>query len=171
MSLRRIAQFVGAVRCKDDPAVDARLRVLLGNDAQWALLQRLAPFDRAHHLRVHELLVTLGHDDLDLLRAALLHDIGKADERGRVRLPHRVVSTLLGELAPSLLARLSRADRDGVRHGLYLAAHHARLGAELAAQAGASARCCALIAGHEGAQVGDDPLLAALIAADSQAIA
>jgi hypothetical protein len=168
-SLWRVRQFSHALRSRPDPVVDAELRRLLGSDAQWALLTRLTPFDRAHHLRVHALLVESGHDDPDLLRAALLHDVGKADERGRVNPLHRAAHVILGWIAPRLLTRVA-VNGGWFGHGLWLSLHHAGNGAVLAARAGASERCCALIAAHAGPLRSTDPMLVALAAADHASI-
>jgi hypothetical protein len=168
-ALWRVQQFVHALGSRPDRAVDLKLRHLLGSDAQWRLLERLTPFDRAHHLRVHQLLLDAGHDDPDLLRAALLHDIGKADERGRVTAVHRAIRVTLRRIAPSLLDRVARKG-NRLTHGLWLADCHAETGAALAGRAGASVRCCELIARHEDPEPDDDSLLAALIAADAAAI-
>jgi putative nucleotidyltransferase with HDIG domain len=159
------------LRARPDPAVDAELRQLLGSEAQWRLLARLAPFDRAHHLCVYHTLFAAGQRDPDLLRAALLHDVGKADEHGHVRAVHRAASVVLRRLAPAALRWLTARDRRGPLHGLYLARQHAALGAALARAAGVSERCCALIAHHEDEQALDDPALAALVAADEATIA
>lgn len=167
--LWRVRQFGHAIDSRSDPAVDVELRRLLGSDAQWRLLARLTPFDRAHHLRVHRLLVEAGHDDPDLLLAGLLHDVGKADERGRVSVPHRAVHVLLARLAPSLLNRLA-GNAGWFRHGLWLSLRHAEIGACMVAAAGGSQRCCALIAHHSAPSSSADPLLAALVAADNAAI-
>ncbi len=168
-ALWRIRQFAHTLQSKSDPAVDAQLQRLLASDEQWELMSRLTPFDRAHHLRVYTLLVSSGHDNPDLLRASLLHDVGKADERGRVTPLHRAAHVLLGWLAPGLLVRL--ADDSGwFRHGLWLSLRHAEVGAALAAGAGASERCCALIASHADQDTHADPLLLALITADNAAI-
>lgn len=165
----RVGQFARAARARLDPAADAELRALLANEAQWRLLERLTPYDRAHVLRVRRLLVDFGHNDPDLLRAALLHDVGKADEQGRVRLAHRVAIVLLRRLTTGLLRRLTDRPRGGALRGLYLAERHAELGARLAAEAGASARCCELIARHEQLDADADSALAALQAADATA--
>jgi hypothetical protein len=163
----RVRQFAAALSSSPDPRVDTALRDLLANDRQWTLLERLSPFDRAHHLRVHWLLQAGGCVDDDLLRAALLHDVGKADERGRVRLGHRVARVLLKRSAPSALARLRDRGRSGLIHGLYLAEHHAQLGARLALDAGASERCAWLIEHHEQRGAAEqEPALGLLIAAD-----
>lgn len=169
-SLHRVPQFARALITRQDDEVDRRLRGLLADEQQWLLLVPLAPYDRAHHLRIYELLRDEGVSDPDLLRAALLHDVGKADDRGRVRLAHRIVVVVLRRFAPRLLARLNRADLPGPFHGFYLGEHHARLGARLAERAGVSARTRDLIAGHERRDVVNDPELRALIDADERAI-
>lgn len=165
----RVMQALHLIGAMPDGEADARIRALLADDRQWRLLARLTPFDRAHHLRVHELLVARGETDPDLLRAALLHDVGKADERGRAHLGHRALKVLLRPVGQDLLDRLARIDV-GPLHGLALARHHALLGARLAAAAGASARCCELIARHEERPPTGDPDLDALIVADGAAI-
>ncbi|MEX1158725.1 MAG: hypothetical protein WEC79_07345 [Thermomicrobiales bacterium] len=168
-ALWRLRQFGHMMRSRPDAAVDAELLRLLDCDAQWFLLARLSPFDRAHHLRVHTVVVESGYDDPDLLRAALLHDIGKADDRGRVNAVHRAAHVLLERLSPTLLTRVIGSG-DGFRHGLWLSVLHPALGASLASEAGASARCCALIASHADHAGGADPLQAALASADDAAI-
>lgn len=168
-ALWRVRQFSHALRSRPDPVVDAELRRLLGSDIQWALLTRLTPFDRAHHLRVYTLLVESGHDDPDLLRAALLHDVGKADDRGRVNPLHRAAHVMLVALVPGLLTRVA-FNGGWFSHGLWLSLHHAENGAVLAARAGASERCCALIAAHARPLRSTDPLLVALAAADHASI-
>lgn len=163
---RRVSQFVRACTARHDPALDHELRHLLGDARQWALLARLPHYDRLHHLQVYRRLEAMGYRDPDLLRAALLHDIGKADERGRVMLVHRVARVLLRAVWPGALARFGRRNGSWLTHGLYLAEHHALLGAQLARAAGASERCCRLILLHDGSREHDDPDLAALAAAD-----
>lgn len=161
----RVLQFLTALSVRTDPQVDLRLRSVVQNDAQWALLQRLTPFDRSHHLHVYDALRRAGHSDPDLLLAGVLHDVGKADDRGRVWLLHRVAKVLLARHAPGLLSRLSNSQGNAVTHGLFLCVWHAELGARLAHAAGASARCCELIARHEedSENVTDRDLLALIL--------
>ena len=165
-------QFVSALRRRDDKQVDLLLQSVVHNDQQWDLLERLSTFDRAHHLGVYNSLIASGWTEPDLLLAAALHDVGKADERGRVRLVHRVVRVLIGRARPSLLLKLSSDPGQRLTHGLYLAEHHASLGAALAAEAGATVRCCQLIAGHHDTpSTLTDPELLALISADEGTLA
>src|SRR5688572_10858585 len=62
--------------------------------------------DQRHALRVAHLLLARGHPDRLLIRAALLHDVGKSG-RG-VTLVHRVSWVVAGRLSPRLAAALAR---------------------------------------------------------------
>jgi hypothetical protein len=124
--------------------------------------------DRQHALNVFRTLQQKGYDDPDLLAAALLHDVGKGvPPGGGPRLWHRVVVVLMRAFWPGLLERLGQEERDGWRRPFYIQQHHPALGAELAQQADCSAITVGLIRRHEDPpHQGDDPLLAALQAAD-----
>ena len=134
------------------------------------LFQAMPSYDRAHALAVLETLHAAGHSDPDLLAAALLHDAGKTmHPKGRLRVWHRVASVLVRAWRPALLAEIGQ-DRPGSwRRPFFVQAHHAELSAELAQQVGCSPRTVSLIRHHEDAPgERDDPLLAALQAADSK---
>ncbi len=133
------------------------------------LFRSMPRYDRQHALNVFRTLQGQGRTEPDLLAAALLHDVGKSLPRsGGVRLWHRVTAVLMRALWPGLLERLGREDLEGWRRPYYIQQHHAAIGAELAQQAGCPPGIVALIQHHEdppGPAV--DPLLAALLAADS----
>ena len=159
----RSRQFFGALR----PRIDAGLRAeALGplREPERQLFEAMTRRDQQHCLEVYRRLRAQGHDDHDLLTAALLHDVGK----GRVALWHRVAYVLLEAGAPGLLARLAApGEGRGWRQALYRCRHHPKLGAELARRAGSSASVAALIGAEEVAA--DGGRLAALQAADDAA--
>jgi HD superfamily phosphodiesterase len=135
------------------------------------LLERLSPYDRRHALAVYDLLLISGCEDQDVLLAALFHDAGKADERGRVHVAHRVALVLGRSVAPGAIERMTlNPSRNRFVHGLYLASEHARLGADAARTAGLPERACALVEQHDTRLPPDDPALALLIWADGRAL-
>lgn len=167
----RLRQGVSALRSRPDPALDARLRRLIANDAQWHLHSRLTAFDRQHHLMVYDSLRAMGCDDDDVLLAALLHDVGKADEYLRVGVVHRAATVLLQGRLSGLLHRAACQNAGWLRHGLWLNLHHPALGAELAALAGSNARVCELIRLHTDRDAAlCDAALAQLQRADDEAL-
>lgn len=165
----RLRQGLAAMVARPAAPNDGLADTWLSPD-QRGLFRRMSAHDQAHARRVAHRLLAAGQTDRDLIAAALLHDVGKSGSArypGRVRLPDRVARVILGRLAPLALSWLaSDPDRPGGR-GLFLAAHHARLGAEEATATGSSARTVWLIANHEDVTTGD-PQLQALIAADDQ---
>jgi len=134
-----------------------------------ALFNGMPRYDRRHALSVIHTLQQQGHDDPDLLAAALLHDVGKTGSAaGRLRLWHRVLMVLAGALAPELIDRLGRESGRPLRRAFFVQEHHAELGADLALKAGCSQATVELIRRHEMAGVPErDPRGAALRAADA----
>jgi hypothetical protein len=151
----------------------AEVRVILPIGLQ-ALFFRMAANDQRHCLAVHWRLRRQGHADEDLLTAALLHDCGKA--LGRIALWQRVALVLAKAVSPALVDRLAGPDASlcgtSWRHAFYLQREHARLGANLAGQAGAPPAAVAYILLHETSGQAAPPapdaaLLRALQRADS----
>lgn len=163
----RVEQFITTLTHRHSDEIDLRIRSLLANDEQWQLIERLSAFDRAHLLRVHDRLVAQGYTDPDLLHAALLHDVGKSNGGHHVGVWHRVVRVLGRRFAPRLWSKLADS-RWRLTMGLYLAEHHARLGAGKVRATGGSERCVELIARHEERLPTGDPSLDALIIADEE---
>lgn len=156
------------------PAPDDALLARWLSPAERRLFRRMARRDQAHSASVAWRLLDDGATDPEVIAAALLHDVGKAGSAtapGRVRLADRVARVLLRRWAPDALARLDRSPRFRPLRGLYLAEHHAALGAEAASAAGASPRVVWLIAHHDdhGAAL-HDPDLRRLQRADDGAI-
>lgn len=118
-----------------------------------------------HGLNVLRRLEAAGHDDADLLRAALLHDVAKGSA---IRLGHRVLIVLLDRFAPGALAWLARDGVAGWRRPFYVNRSHAEIGAGLARAAGATPRTIELIHRHHDPPApGDDEALRALRGADA----
>jgi len=113
------------------------------------LFNSMSAADQRHSLRVCQGLQARGCTDPDLLAAALLHDVGKA--QGRVPFWTRP-AIVLGKLcAPRLLSRLATYPRAGLsrwRRSLGYAWWHAEIGAEMAAKAGLSERVALYIRTH-----------------------
>jgi hypothetical protein len=158
--MHRVEQFLGHVRASVTPAESAMVRELLPESA-WPLFAAMPVADRRHALDVAGRLMAAGHDDRDLLVAALLHDAGKGH---RMRLWHRVAGVLLDAMAPAQLKRISSPDPSSWRYPFHLYLHHADLSAEAAAAAGCSTRSVAFIRGTPSGV--DASLAAAFISAD-----
>ena len=133
------------------------------------LFRAVPRYDQQHALRVLRTLQEQGHGNPDLMAAALLHAVAKTALRpGSLRLWHRVAVVLMRAVEPDLVQRIGRDEAQGWRRPFYVQHHHAAIGAQLAREAGCSARTADLIALHEDPPgPADDPPLAALKAADS----
>lgn len=158
--MHRVAQFVAHLRAKVEPAEEADVRPLL-TDGAWRLFASMPVADRRHALDVVARLRAAGHEDRDLLAAALLHDVAKGD---RLRLWHRVAGVLLDAFAPAMLRRLASPDVESWRYPFHLYLHHARLSADLAEAAGCAPRTVAFLRGEPTTP--DGQLAAALKVAD-----
>ncbi len=143
-ALHRIRQFVRAVSGPNVLPDLGEMGALLTAE-QKRLFVSLAAVDQRHSLAVARVLAAQGETDAELLQAALMHDIGKS--LGHIAVWERVAHVLLLRYAPRLVARIGSARAGAVGHGLFLLAHHAELGAQLAAQAGFSAQVVALVRG------------------------
>ena len=148
---------------------------LLPTAAALSLFRTMAPADQQHSLRVCRRLQARGCKDKDMLAAALLHDVGKA--QGRVPFWTRPAIVLGKKLAPHLLTRLvtyPEKGNEGPPHGghpvrdsgpvragrplranipkwrlsLSYAWYHADVGAHLASAAGLSERAVLYIRTH-----------------------
>jgi hypothetical protein len=175
-AIYRVQQFVRAagawIRAED--VEEAWLKRYL-EPAAVDLFRAMPRYDQQHALNVVRTLQGQGQTEPDLLAAALLHDVGKSvSQVTPLHLWHRVASVLIRAFSPGLLERLGQDRLGSWRWPFFVQQHHAALGAELAQQAGCSPVTVELIRRHEDppAATGDagqsgDPLLAALLAADS----
>lgn len=108
--------------------------------AQLRLFDSMHRADRRHGLDVMAALRDRGHDDHELLLAALLHDCSKGPA---VRLPHRVAWSLAERYGEGVLQTLSLVP--GFATAFERLRDHARDSARLALEAGCSRRTAELI--------------------------
>jgi hypothetical protein len=158
--VHRVAQFFGHLTARVSRDDEALARALLP-PAAWPLFAGMPVADRRHGLDVASSLLATGHDDRDLLAAALLHDAAKGR---RMRLWHRVAGVLLEAASPRLLGRLASPDPASWRHPFHLHLHHEALSADAAIAAGCSRRTADFIRGDVAPA--DAQLAAALNAVD-----
>ena len=143
----RFRQFRQAHSDVPDSQSLARAERFLTPDL-FALFSQMLPFEQAHSLRVYEGIQGEGFTQTDLLTAALLHDVGKV--RVPLRPWQRAVAVLLKKFAPSDYQRIGDAAiPNRWNAGVVVAVQHARWGAEMAAQAGASPLAVDLILHHQ----------------------
>jgi hypothetical protein len=161
----RITQGLSYLTPRRANAIDAELRRLL-NAAEFDLVRQLSTPDRAHLIAVHGRLKRLGCEDRDVLKAGLLHDVGKVDGEVRVGLTHRTVAVLLNATAPELLDRLAIPNDSRWRSPFHLVRAHPIHGARLARDAGCNERVCWLIEHHHDTNAHGDGGLRMLQQAD-----
>jgi putative nucleotidyltransferase with HDIG domain len=155
---RRLRQFLAAnQRPSDTDFVLARAYL---SPALFDLFASQHPRDVVHSASTAQWLVERGHTDPDLLAAALLHDIGKGEQRRFDRVAHVLASAghVAGQVGDS-------ESRFAVRRALARSRRHSESGATVLASAGASERVVYLTRFHH-ASPPPDPVLALLQQAD-----
>lgn len=172
--LYRVEQFWNALTARVT-ADDIEWATPLLPPAAGELFLRQPHPDQRHALAVCRLLIARGWEHPDLLAAALLHDVGKAE--ANLTLLYRAAIVLLERLAPSLLVLLSgdgtaSASLPAWRRPFAFHARHAAIGAQQAQRAGCSALTVALIRRHHEpiqiARTEEERLLLILQHADNQ---
>ena len=140
--------FVAPLTCKDYAEVELWLPA-----SALPLFRQMSAADQQHSLRVCRGLQARGCVERDMLAAALLHDVGKA--QGRVPFWTRPVIVIGKLLAPAMLTKLVVEPQcceiqklSRWRRNLSYAWWHAEVGAELAAAAGLSERTVLYIRMH-----------------------
>jgi len=152
----RIRQFframLGRVSVGERTIVDDAL-----SPAQAALFWRMARCDQRHGLDVYRTLRAAGHQDVGLLAAALLHDVGKSG--AQLTILHRVAIVLIDGLAPGWLARWAGGGK-GWKAPFAAHLQHAQIGAAWVQAAGSSTEIAMLIRQHHVSAPQDKQLIA-----------
>mgnify|MGYP000636094446 CR=1 FL=1 len=113
--------------------------------------------DRWHAVAVARLVLRMKPDAPDrLVRAALLHDVGKS-----VR-PYRLAERIAGHVLPDAWLGTQRGAAG------YVKRYHARLGAAMVREVGGSEAVAQLVEQHERTDAPAGSELAVLVAADRQ---
>ena len=141
------------------------------NLAQLILFRRMQPSEQFHAYQILKRLETDGQNNPDLLRAALLHDVGKILQP--LSIFDRILIVLGKHFFRGAALRWAEGPARGLRRPFVVSAQHAEWGADLAFQAGGNSRTVELIRHHQDPRLpnpGSDTerLLAALQAADDE---
>jgi hypothetical protein len=115
--------------------------------AEYELFQQLPIPDQNHSIRVLKSLQNQGDENPDLLKAALLHDLGKI--KYPLKRWERVFSVLTTRLFPQMVQHWGQGKPIGLRRSLVVIHQHPDWGADLAEQAGSSFNTIWLIRNHE----------------------
>lgn len=144
--LYRVGQFLRHLVVREsDVDLDPARRTLSAEAL--ALFRRMPAGDQRHALEVLARLRARGPVADDLAAAALLHDVGKA--LAGPAPPWRAVVVLAGRRGRGVLRRLASPRATSWRYPLYVALHHAALGAQLCERAGCSQGVVRLVHLHD----------------------
>ena len=167
----RIWQFWQSLSASQDENEWQQVDGILSS-AELILFKQLPIPDRNHSLRVLKNLAADGETDPALLKAALLHDLGKI--KFPLRLWERVFAVLAMGIFPEVHLKWGEGDPTGLKRALVIIKQHPHWGADLAAEAGSDWKTVWLIRNHEtrlptGSDSNQDLLLLSkLQAADNQ---
>ena len=103
--------------------------------------------DQSHSVRVFQTLVDQGDDNEDLLRAALLHDVGKSLKP--LRAWERSLVVIANLILPNQVLKWGQGEPHGWRKPFVVALQHPEWGAALAQQEGGSETLVTLIRYHQ----------------------
>lgn len=147
----RVLQFWSTARVQP-LSRDLILAQTILTPAQMALFSRMQPAEQAHSLHVARALIESGENDSDLLKAALLHDVGKICHP--LKLWERAWIVLGKAFFPGLARKWGTSPQDGkailfLRQPFVVADQHPDWGAGLALQEGVPLLTAELIRRHQ----------------------
>ena len=154
----RFRQFLMRIKGSDAAVARKTAQAALPR-AAYRLFEEMSPGDQIHALCVFRALGRARGASVDVMQAALLHDVGKA--KASLTLAHRAAIVFLEWLGGGLLGRLALPDPKSWRYPFYVQVHHPELGALRCGEAGCSSLTVALVRNHQVPveDVVDDPEL------------
>jgi len=112
-----------------------------------ALFFRMSDSDQSHSVRVFQTLVDQGEEGDDLLRAALLHDVGKSLHP--LRAWERSLVVVTNRILPNQVLKWGQDEPYGWRKPFVVALQHPEWGAALVQEEGGSETLVTLIRYHQ----------------------
>jgi hypothetical protein len=170
-AIYRVWQFWQVIKARPLTTDDGAEIAEILNPAELELFFRQDLGGQQHAMRVMRTLKEAGHDDAELLAAALLHDVGKAGALSRWW--DRPVVVLGQALVPERSAYWASGSGNGWHRPFVVKKCHAEWGATAAAESNSSPMTVSLIQRHEEPlkdekQSREERLLALLQWADNQ---
>ncbi|MCL5256834.1 MAG: HDIG domain-containing protein [Chloroflexi bacterium] len=144
----RIRQFSDALHATVDSDETGLVRSVL-TETEQDLFFRMPLADQRHSLDVFYSLVSRGHMERPLLKAALLHDVGKTANHRSIGVITRSLAVLANALSPRLTSLLSSSKESSWRYGFFLHRTHERRSAEMLQRAGTDEATITLVENHE----------------------
>lgn len=166
----RVRQTLQFVTSWARPVLDEQAKKYL-TLAEYNLYMKMHRSERQHHLRVLNDLLQSGHQNPSLLKAALLHDVGKT--RFRFGLFQRVLVVVVKSVFPAWFELWGQAEPVGWKQPFVVSARHPEWSAEMGEAVHMEALAVELIRRHQ-APIPDPPrteadrLLVLLKAADDR---
>ncbi|MFL7812579.1 MAG: HD domain-containing protein [Anaerolineales bacterium] len=146
----RVWQFWQSLERAPGPIKLQNAQAVLSS-SELALFQQLPIPDQNHSLRVLHTLQGAGEADQDLLKAALLHDIGKSLHP--LRRWERIFAVLLGAFFPGTAGKWGEMAPRGLRRALVVIHQHPAWGAAMLEEVGSSQRLIELVRYHEREEI------------------
>ncbi len=155
-TLRRVQQGLANLTARMAPADWALVAQHLSG-AEWDIFAQMEAADQRHSVQVLRSLLAAGITDASLLKAGLLHDVGKS--RCRISIFHRTAAVLVQAILGRLPDLPLQCGTGKWWLPFHVIANHPRIGASMLAHAGTDERVWRLVELHqlEPSQLGQTP--------------